>query len=108
TQPLHVRAIPFVSDFFDFSIYLDAEDEVLRTWYIDRFFSLRETAFKDPRSYFHRYAELSDEETRRTANRIWETINLVNLRENVLPTRHRADLILHKTGERATHAVQLT
>ena len=105
--PRDGMAITFVSDFFDFSIYLDAEDEVLRTWYIDRFFSLRETAFKDPRSYFHRYAELSDEETRRTANRIWETINLVNLRENVLPTRHRADLILHKTADHAINAVQL-
>ena len=58
-------------------------------------------------SYFHRYAELSDEETRRTANRIWETINLVNLRENVLPTRHRADLILRKTADHAINAVQL-
>jgi type I pantothenate kinase len=105
--PRDGMAIPFVSDFFDFSIYLDAEDDVLRTWYIDRFFSLRETAFKDPRSYFHRYAELSDEETRRTATRIWETINLVNLRENVLPTRHRADLILHKMADHAINAVQL-
>jgi type I pantothenate kinase len=105
--PRDGMAIPFVSDFFDFSIYLDAEDDVLRTWYIDRFFSLRETAFKDPRSYFHRYAELSDEETRRTATRIWETINLVNLRENVLPTRHRANLILHKMADHAINAVQL-
>jgi type I pantothenate kinase len=105
--PRDGMAIPFVSDFFDFSIYLDAEVDVLRTWYIDRFFSLRETAFKDPRSYFHRYAELSDEETRRTATRIWETINLVNLRENVLPTRHRADLILHKMADHAINAVQL-
>jgi type I pantothenate kinase len=105
--PRDGMAIPFVSDFFDFSIYLDAEVDVLRTWYIDRFFSLRETAFKDPRSYFHRYAELSDEETRRTATRIWETINLVNLRENVLPTRHRADLILHKMADHTINAVQL-
>jgi type I pantothenate kinase len=105
--PRDGMAIPFVSDFFDFSIYLDADVDVLRTWYIDRFFSLRETAFKDPRSYFHRYAELSDEETRRTATRIWETINLVNLRENVLPTRHRADLILHKMADHAINAVQL-
>jgi len=105
--PRDGMAIPFVSDFFDFSIYLDAEVDVLRTWYIDRFFSLRETAFKDPRSYFHRYAELSDEDTRRTATRIWETINLVNLRENVLPTRHRANLILHKMADHAINAVQL-
>src|SRR5262249_60320647 len=72
--PRDGMAIPFVSDFFDFSIYIDAEDDVLRTWYIDRFFSLRETAFKDPRSYFHRYAELSDVETRRTATCICATM----------------------------------
>jgi hypothetical protein len=91
-----------VSDFFDFSLYLDADEEVLRTWYIDRFFSLRATAFQDPRSYFHRYATLSDIETRQTADRIWESINLANLRENVLPTRQRANLILRK-GLRPLH-----
>ena len=80
---------------------------MLRTWYIDRFFSLRETAFQDPRSYFHRYATLSDTETRQTANRIWETINLLNLRENVLPTRQRADLILNKGADHIINAVDL-
>ncbi len=69
-------AIPFVPTFFDFSIYIDADTDVLRTWYVDRFFSLRETAFKNPKSYFHRYAALSDDEARETATRIWETINL--------------------------------
>ncbi len=105
--PRDGKAIPYVSDYFDFSIYIDADEEVLRTWYIDRFFSLRETAFQDPRSYFHRYAVLSDSETRQTANRIWETINLLNLRENVLPTRQRADLILHKGADHIINAVDL-
>ena len=105
--PRDGKAIPYVSDYFDFSIYMDADEEVLRTWYIDRFFTLRETAFQDPRSYFHRYGSLSDIETRQTANRIWETINLLNLRENVLPTRQRADLILHKGADHIIDAVDL-
>jgi type I pantothenate kinase len=105
--PRDGKAIPYVSDYFDFSIYIDADEEILRTWYIDRFFSLRKTAFKDPRSYFHRYAKLSDYETRETGNRIWETINLVNLRENVLPTRQRADLILRKGADHSVHSVSL-
>ncbi len=102
--PRDGRAIPFVSDFFDFSIFLDADEDLLRVWYVTRFFRLRETAFRDPRSYFHRYARLDDAETARVANRLWETINLVNLRENILPTRQRADLILHKGPDhRITH-----
>jgi type I pantothenate kinase len=101
------KAIPYVSDFFDFSIYIDADEEVLRDWYVERFFQLRETAFKDPKSYFHRYASLSDEETRATANRIWEDINLVNLRENVLPTRQRAQLILRKSEQHGIGSVAL-
>lgn len=105
--PRDGKVIPYVSDYFDFSIYIDADEEVLRTWYIDRFFSLRETAFQDPRSYFHRYGSLSDNESRQTANRIWETINLLNLRENVLPTRQRADLILHKGADHIIDAVDL-
>ena len=94
--PRDGTAIPFVSDFFDFSIYIDAEEDVLRRWYVERFFSLRRTAFRDPRSYFHRYADLDDKEAEAVAVQIWEAINLVNLRENILPTRQRADLILHK------------
>ena len=101
------QAIPFVSDFFDFSIYLDADEKDLREWYVTRFFSLRDTAFRDPKSYFHRYASLSDEEARATANRIWDTINLVNLRENLLPTRQRADLILRKGADHIIHSVWL-
>ncbi|MBL8906462.1 MAG: type I pantothenate kinase [Rhizobiales bacterium] len=105
--PRDGRGIPNVSDFFDFSIYIDADLEDLRTWYVDRFFSLRDTAFKNPKSYFHRYADLSDKEARVIANRIWETINLVNLRENVLPTRQRADLILRKGNDHVIRGVWL-
>jgi type I pantothenate kinase len=105
--PRDGKAIPYISDFFDFSIFVDAEEHVLRDWYVTRFFSLRDSAFRDPKSYFHRYASLSDSEARATANRIWETINLVNLRENVLPTRQRADLILRKGGDHIIHSVLL-
>ena len=101
--PKDGKAIPFVSDFFDFSVYLDATNEVLRAWYIDRFLTLRGTAFRDPKSYFHRYSNLSDDEATETAVSIWESINLVNLHENILPTRQRADLILKKN---ASHMVQ--
>jgi len=101
--PKDGKAIPFVSDFFDFSVYMDADDEVLRDWYVDRFLTLRSTAFRDPKSYFHRYYNLSDEEAVATATSIWTRINLVNLHENILPTRQRADLILKK---QASHQVQ--
>jgi type I pantothenate kinase len=97
------KEIPFVSDFFDFSVYIDAEEEVLKKWYVDRFLTLRETAFRDPISYFHRYAALSDTQAVETATSIWNRINLVNLRENILPTRQRAHLILKKA---ANHLVQ--
>ena len=102
-MPKDGKAIPFVSDFFDFSVYLDAAESVLLTWYVDRFLALRGTAFRDPKSYFHRYSRLSDEEATATATSIWTRINLVNLHENILPTRPRADLILKK-GE--SHEVE--
>jgi type I pantothenate kinase len=92
-----------VSDFFDFSVYLDADEDVLMQWYVQRFLALRETAFRDPKSYFHRYSKLSDDEATATATSIWTRINLVNLHENILPTRQRADLILKKQD---THAVR--
>ena len=101
--PRDGKAIPFVSDFFDFSIYLDADEDVLLRWYVDRFLTLRGTAFRDPKSYFHRYSKLSDVEAVETATAIWTRINLVNLHENILPTRQRADLILKK-GE--SHLVE--
>jgi type I pantothenate kinase len=105
--PRDGKAIPYVSDFFDFSVYLDADESVLRQWYVDRFFSLRATAFRDPRSYFHKYASLDNDEAAETATRIWETINLTNLRENVLPTRQRADLILRKGADHIINRVWL-
>jgi type I pantothenate kinase len=94
--PRDGKAIPYVSDFFDFSVYLDADENVLRGWYVDRFLTLRGTAFADPKSYFHRYSTLSDAEAVATATSIWNRINLVNLYESILPTRQRADLILTK------------
>jgi type I pantothenate kinase len=94
--PRDGKAIPYVSDFFDFSVYLDADEDVLRGWYVDRFLTLRGTAFADPKSYFHRYSTLSDVEATATATSIWNRINLVNLYESILPTRQRADLILTK------------
>ena len=101
------KAIPYVSDFFDFSIYLDADEEILQGWYVDRFLTLRGTAFRDPKSYFHRYATLSDAEAVETATSIWRRINLVNLRENILPTRQRADLILKKVESHLVEEVAL-
>jgi type I pantothenate kinase len=105
--PKDGKAIPYVSDFFDFSVYLDAEESILRAWYVDRFLTLRGTAFADPASYFHRYAKLSDEEAAATATAIWERINLVNLHENILPTRQRADLILTKSNSHLVEQVAL-
>ena len=101
------KAIPYVSDFFDFSIYLDADEDLLQSWYVDRFLTLRGTAFRDPKSYFHRYATLSDAEAVETATSIWTRINLLNLRENILPTRQRADLILKKVESHLVEEVAL-
>ena len=105
--PRDGRAVPFVSDFFDFSIYLDADEEVVRRWYVERFRRLRETAFQDPKSYFHRYASLSDDETEKTAIGLWTRINRVNLFENILPTRPRASLILRKGANHRIEQVAL-
>ncbi|MCB1432577.1 MAG: type I pantothenate kinase [Alphaproteobacteria bacterium] len=105
--PRDGRGIPNASDFFDFSIYIDGDVEDLQKWYIERFLTLRDGAFRNPKSYFHRYASLNDREARQTATRIWETINLVNLRENVLPTRPRADLVLRKGADHFIRSVFL-
>lgn len=105
--PRDGRGIPNVSDFFDFSIFIDADVELLREWYIERFFSLRSGAFKDPKSYFHRYASLSDQQAMEFATRIWNTVNLANLRENILPTRPRADLVLRKGADHKVRSVFL-
>jgi type I pantothenate kinase len=105
--PKDGEAIPFVSDFFDFSVYLDADEAVLRSWYVDRFLTLRGTAFRSPKSYFHRYSSLTDDEAVETATSIWERINLVNLHENIVPTRQRADLILKKAESHLVEEVAL-
>jgi type I pantothenate kinase len=101
------KVIPFVSDFFDFSVYLDADENVLQGWYVDRFLALRGTSFADPKSYFHRYSNFSDEEATKVATSIWTRINLVNLYENILPTRQRADLILRKIENHMVEEVAL-
>ncbi len=105
--PKDGRAVPFVSDFFDFSIYIDAEEPVIRQWYLERFLRLRETAFRDPQSYFHRYASITAEEAMTFAEGLWSRINLVNLRENILPTRPRAHLILRKGEDHRIEQVAL-
>jgi type I pantothenate kinase len=97
----------FVSDFFDFALYLDADEGDIRRWYVERFRALRSTAFADPASYFHRYAGLSDVEADATAGRIWDEINGPNLVENILPTRSRADLILRKGPDHLVDHVRL-
>ena len=105
--PRDGRGIPNTSDFFDFSIYIDADVPDLHKWYIERFLALRDGAFRNPASYFHRYATLTDPEAQEMATRIWETINLVNLRENVLSTRPRADLVLRKGADHFIRSVFL-
>ncbi len=105
--PRDGKAVPFVSDFFDFSIYIDAPEELIHEWYVDRFMRLRETAFRDPNSFFHRYSTLPEVEARTIAEELWTNINLKNLRENILPTRPRADLILRKGTNHLVQEVAL-
>lgn len=105
--PKDGKIVPFLSDFFDFSIYVDAEEELIRKWYIARFMRLRETAFRDPDSFFHKFSQLSEHAAKAVATEIWENINLKNLRENILPTRPRADLILQKGADHLVHQVAL-
>lgn len=105
--PRDGEAIPFVSDFFDFSIYIDAEISVIREWYLARFRRLRTTAFRNPASYFHSVSKMSGREADRRALELWETINLKNLFENILPTRARAMLILTKDIDHAVSRVAL-
>ena len=97
----------FVSDHFDFSIFVDADPEAVREWYIQRFITLRDTAFALPDAYFHRYANLSDDEAVAVATDIWTRINEVNLFENILPTRERASLILKKAPDHSIERVRL-
>jgi type I pantothenate kinase len=97
----------FVSDYFDFSIYIDADEADVEAWYVERFMKLRETVFQDPQSYFRHFANLNDDEARSIARAIWADINGKNLVENILPTRERAALVLHKTADHRVTSVEL-
>lgn len=99
--------LTFVSDYFDFSIYVDAEEAHIRQWYVDRFLTFQKTVFQNPASYFHRYANLNSEQATETAIQIWESINAVNLRKNILPTRERAHLILEKSLDHSVQGIKL-
>ncbi len=98
---------PFVSDFIDFSIFIDADPGLIETWYVERFMRLRSTAFRDPASFFHRYVTLTHDNAVARALELWRTINLKNLIENILPTRARARLILHKGSDHSVRRVAL-
>ncbi|MGH3349290.1 MAG: type I pantothenate kinase [Nocardioides sp.] len=110
-QPSRVRADGTISlalsDFFDFSVFVDADTRDVKQWYVDRFLRLRETAFRDPSSYFTKYAALSHDEAITRATEIWNEINGPNLRENVLPTRSRATLVLRKDRDHSVRYVRL-
>jgi len=97
----------FVSDYFDFSVYIDADEQHIRQWYVDRFLTLRHTVFSQPGAYFNHYAQLGEDEAKETAARIWQSINHVNLVENILPSKQRAKLVLHKGHNHAIDNVQL-
>ena len=96
-----------VSDFIDFGLYVDADPDHVRRWYVDRFLTLRDSAFRDPTAFFHKYAALTDDEARSTAEHIWDTINGPNLADNIAPTRERADLILRKGPDHRVEGVML-
>lgn len=96
-----------ISDYFDFSVYVDAEVDLIKEWYIERFLRLRETAFADPQSYFHRYATLTDEQARQTAGEIWGRTNEPNLVDNVAPTQDRATLVLAKGADHKVSRISL-
>jgi len=97
----------FVSDWFDFSVYVDADEADIEQWYVERFFALRETAFSDETSFFRHFATFSDAELEETARSIWTSINRPNLRENILPSRMRADLVLEKAVDHGVRRVRL-
>ena len=93
------HANEFVSDYFDFSIYLDADESLIESWFIERFHALRRTVFQDPQSFFKHFADLTDEQATALAAQIWESINGRNLRENIAPTKGRASLIIEKGAD---------
>jgi type I pantothenate kinase len=104
TQPAPTE---FVSDYFDFSIYIDADERHIERWYIDRFLTLRDTVFQDPSSFFRRYAELDEQQAVETAQSIWQSINGLNLRENIAPTKGRAGLQINKGSDHRVDRVSL-
>jgi len=105
--PKDGNSVPFVSDYFDFSIYIDADEKVIEDWYVSRFMRLRDTAFRKPESFFHRYSQVSESAAKAIALDLWNRINLANLRENILPTRQRADVVLRKGADHAVNRVAL-
>mgnify|MGYP001209434921 CR=1 FL=1 len=106
-MPREGDSIPLVSDYFDFAIYIDADVQDIERWYIHRFMELRDTAFRDAGSYFHRYSQVSKDEALEVANGLWTNINLVNLLDNIQPTRPRADLVLRKGRDHLVERVAL-
>lgn len=106
-MPQEGDSIPLVSDYFDFAIYIDADVNDIERWYVNRFMELRDTAFRDPGSYFHRYSQVTADEALEVADGLWTNINLVNLRENIQPTRPRADLVLRKGKDHLVERVAL-
>lgn len=105
--PADGKIVPIVSDFFDFSIYIDADEEQIHQWYVQRFMKLRETAFRDPTSFFKKYAAIDADAALAVAEGLWQNINLKNLRQNIIPTRPRADIILRKSRNHFIEAVSL-
>lgn len=97
----------WVSDFFDFSLYVDAATEDVARWYVERFLSFRATAWRDPASFWHHYSRLSDAQAEATATSVWREVNQPNLIRNILPTRERADLILRKGPDHSMTAIAL-
>lgn len=106
-MPLANDGIPYVSDFIDFAIYIDADPKIIEDWYVTRFMRLRRTAFRDPAAYFHKYAAVSSDEAHQKALKLWHKVNLKNLEENIRPTRGRAHLILQKARSHKVQSVAL-
>ncbi len=107
TLPKDGKAVPFVSDYFDFSIYIDAREDLISEWYIERFMQLRKTAFLNKKSYFYNVSNMPDDEAVTMAKNLWSAINKINLLENIQPTRPRANLILHKGDNHLVDEVRL-
>lgn len=105
--PQNGNAIPYVSDYFDFSIFVDSDHTYIQKWYVERFLKLKSTAFQQPDAYFKKYSNLTDNEAIKVANELWNKINYVNLIENILPTRQRASLIIRKSANHYVDQISL-